>query len=197
MKKIDAGATEVETQEEETLQNEDDYNILFPDIKVNVVYRSEGDEEPVKDVITAREFTFSEMLEAQHLGRGIIAHIADQLHAGERAELRNTLIEEAIGLNAEAWHQMVRTSTGLSDTKLEMLTLNSAATVSRAVWQANSIFFIPKIIQETQSLRMIEASLSQSDESLTNSSDPDTGDAPAIGTEIPTPDLNTDQWQKT
>ena len=115
--------------------------VLFPDVGLTV--RDPDTGEPVR--LTVREFRFREGLEAQAVGRGLIAALA--AHAADEAApaLDTAAVDALIGEHADAWLALIAMACGRGAEWLERLRERDARAVSLAMWEANNDFFFERI----------------------------------------------------
>ena len=111
--------------------------VLFPDVGLSVNDPDSG--EAVS--LTVREFRFREGLEAQAVGRDLIAALAAHAGGEERPALDTVMVDALIGEHADAWLALIAVACGRRAAWLERLRERDARAVSLAMWEANSDFF--------------------------------------------------------
>ena len=144
----------------------EELEVLFPDVELTV-----NDPETGEAVgLTVREFRFREGLEAQALGRDLIAALA--AHAADEAApaLDTVAVDALIGERAGAWVALCAMACGRDAEWLERLRERDARAVSSAMWEVNNDFFFERIAAAAAAARR----LSRSPRSSTSSCGPDT-----------------------
>ena len=143
-----------------------DLEILFPEITIEVIC---PDSQATVSV-TVGELSLISQLRVQADARNLIAALSD---AGTEGETDPTLIDKAIGGNAEEWLSAIAMATGQPVTWLGRLRGRDAMRLSDAMWELNGVFFVTKAVVRN----LIRAKASNSEQSSTSSSVPDTEQA--------------------
>ncbi len=123
----------------------DELAVLFPDI--DVVVRDPDSGAPV--TLTLREFRFREGLEAQAVARPLIqalTRLADEAGADGAAAIDVATIEAAIGGHPDAWLDLIGIAAGRDTGWLSRLADADARAVSHAMWNANTLFFVRRLV---------------------------------------------------
>ncbi len=125
----------------------DELAVLFPDVDIEV-----RDADTVGAVtVTVREFRFREGLEAQAVARPLIESFTALVErAGaegvEDSAIGVAAIEAAIGEYPAVWLDLAARATGRETPWLASLSDADGRALTLAMWQANALFFIRRVI---------------------------------------------------
>ncbi len=140
-------------------------DLLFPDITLSVRDPDRG-----RSVsLTVHEFRFREGLEAQALARPLIERFSELAQSGKPISV--SAVEAEMGSCAEIWLGLIAKACGREREWLARLSDEDARGVSSAMWQANAVFFVRRIIANLTESAAV-ANLFRSIASSPNSSEP-------------------------
>ena len=115
-------------------------DILMPDRDITV-----SDPETGADVLlTVKEYRFRDGLRAQFVAQELIADLARL--SGDAAELTVDGLHACLGAHADAWLELCSIATERAVEWIACLQDSDAQTLSMAVWEANSGFFLSRIL---------------------------------------------------
>ena len=157
-----------------------DLEILFPDVDVEV--RDPDTGEPVQ--LTVSEFRLLDGLRAQVEARGLIAALADANRAAAGAASTDDVTGAAaegavIGAHAEEWLALLARATGRDVDWLGRLSDGDGRALADAMWEANGLFFVRRIVAELMGKGSVLRSLGSSRTSSPPATDATSGTLPA------------------
>ena len=150
--------------------------VLFPDRDVTV--RDPDSGEPV--ILTVREFSFREGLEATALARPLLAALAALVPGGAGGEEEGPdalAIESALAAHAGLWLELAARACGRDAAWLGRLSDADGRALSEAMWAANGAFFLRRVVAQVAARAKGEESQLRSPVCSTPSSAPATGAA--------------------
>ena len=117
--------------------------ILMPDQEITISDPETGD----TVVVVVREFRFREALKAQAIAEAMIADVAALCADAEK--FTATALNRLLGRHAEVWIQLCALATGWTAERIAALDNADGHVLSMTVWEANSHFFLARILAAT------------------------------------------------